>query len=442
MKQMAKQLQAALQRSMTAHSVQQDQRGDYLKWLRYYLDFCLKYHHAPRDEDSLSPFLQKLASKRQAPELQQQAAASVALYYDLMKTWAVAPEANAEAESARAPWDTCYDKLKEEVRLRQYSPKTFRTYAGWIGQFQTFLQNKNPATVNSDDARRFLTHLAVKRNVVASTQNQAFNALLFLYRHILKTDYELGDTVIRARRTRFIPVVLSRQEVDAVLARLQEPYKLAVQLLYGCGLRLNECLCLRVQCINFDEGILTVHDGKGRKDRTVPLPKALFPALRAQLETVQKLHDQDLKVGYGGVFMPGALDRKWKGAAKEYIWQWLFPARMLTLVPKDKERRRYHLHDSELQKALHHAVHMAHITKRVTCHTFRHSFASHLLRANYDIRTIQQLLGHSNIQTTMIYTHTVKSRTLKEMTSPLDFTPEQVLSTEAPPSIPRIPSSI
>ena len=429
MKQMAKQLQAALQRTMTAHAVPPDQRADYLKWLRYYLDFCLKYHHAPRDEESLSPFLQKLASKRQAPELQKQAAASVALYYDLMKTWIAEPEANAEVEAARAPWDACHVRLKEEVRLRQYSPKTFTTYAGWIGQFQGFLENKNPATVNSDDARRFLTHLAVKRRVVASTQNQAFNALLFLYRHILKTEYELRDSVVRARRTRFIPVVLSREEVDAVLARLQSPYKLAVQLLYGCGLRMNECLTLRVQCINFDEGILTIHDGKGGKNRTVPLPKALFPALRAQLETVQNLHVQDLKAGYDGVFMPGALDRKWKGASKEYVWQWLFPARMLTLVPKDKERRRYHMHDSELQKALRHAVQMARIPKRVTCHTFRHSFASHLLRANYDIRTIQQLLGHSNIQTTMIYTHTVKSRTLKEMTSPLDFTPEQIGAT-------------
>jgi integrase len=306
---------------MTDHSVPSDQRNDYLKWLRFYLDFCLKYHHAPRDEESLSPFLQKLTEKRQAPDLQKQAAASVALYYDLMKSWTTAPEANAEVESARAPWDACYARLKEEVRLRQYSPKTFTTYAGWIGQFQKFLENKNPVEVNSDDARRFLTHLAVKRGVVASTQNQAFNALLFLYRHILKTDYELGDTVVRARRKRFIPVVLSRQEIDAVLARLQAPYHLAVQLLYGCGLRLNECLTLRVQCLNFDEGILTVHDGKGRKDRTVPLPRAL-------------------------------------------------------------------------------------------------------------------------IQTTMIYTHTVKSRTMKEMTSPLDFTPEQLLSTEAPPSIPRTPSSV
>jgi integron integrase len=426
MKQLARPLQDAVLRTLGECSVPPTQHADYLKWLRFYLDFCLQYHHAPRDEESLAPFLQKLTEKRQSPDSQKQAAASVGLYYDLMKSWPSAPEANPRTEAVRAPWDDCYQRLKDEVRLRQYSPKTFQTYATWIRQFQQFLENKPPVQVNSDDARRFLTHLAVDRRVVATTQNQAFNALLFLYRHILKADYDLRDTVVRARRTRFIPVVLSRPEIDAVVAHLQPPYRLAVQLLYGCGLRLNECLTLRVQCLNFDEAILTIRDGKGRKNRTVPLPRALFPALQAQLEGVKALYDQDLKAGYHGVFMPGALDRKWKSASTEYIWQWLFPAKTLTHVPRDNERRRYHLHDSELQKALHQAVHQARIPKRVTCHTFRHSFASHLLRANYDIRTIQQLLGHSDVRTTMIYTHTVKSRTIKEMTSPLDFSPDQV----------------
>jgi integron integrase len=411
---------------MTTRSVPVDQRFDYLKWLCFYLDFCLKYRYAPRDHDSLAPFLQKLAEKKQAPERQQQAAASVGVYYELMKTWIAAPEANAVMEAARAPWDDCYARLKEEVRLRQYSPKTFKTYATWTGQFQAFLENKAPAEVASEDARRFLTHLAVERRVGASTQNQAFNALLFLYRHVLKTEYELGDTVVRARRTRYIPVVLSRGEIDAVIGRLKHPYALAVQLLYGCGLRLAECLNLRVQCFNFDQAILTIHDGKGRKDRTVPLPQALLPALREHLEKVKRLHELDLAAGFDGVFMPGALDHKWKSAAKELIWQWFFPAKTLTLVPQDNETRRYHMHESELQKALRHAVRMAKIPKRVTCHTFRHSFASHLLRANYDMRTIQQLLGHSDIRTTMIYTHTVKSRTIKEVGSPLDFSPDQI----------------
>jgi integron integrase len=426
MKRLSPDLKAAFSRKMGETAVPSAERLDYLKWLRFYLDFCLKYRHPPRDEDSLEHFLQKLAEKHQSPQRQEQAAASIALYYDLVRTWASAPEANAAAEAARAPWDTCYKRLKEEIRLRQYSRKTLQTYATWLRQFQLFLDGKAPSALDSDDARRFLTHLAVKKRVAASTQDQAFNALLFLYRHILKVDYELRDTVVRARRTKYIPVVLSRAEIDAVVAKLPDPYDLVALLLYGCGLRLGECLALRVHCLNFDAGVLTIHDGKGRKDRTVPLPKALCPALKAQLQQVQALHDQDLAQDYAGVFMPTALTRKWKNAAREYIWQWFFPARTLTLVPEQNERRRYHLHESEMQKALRKAVRSAKIPKRVTCHTFRHSFASHLLRANFDIRAIQQLLGHSDLRTTMIYTHTVKSRTLKELTSPMDFTPDQI----------------
>lgn len=348
-----------------------------------------------------------------------------------MQTWADEPEADSRKEASRRPWDECYKRLKEEIRLRQYSPKTLQTYATWIGQFQRFLDNKPPSEIDSDDARRFLTDMAVKRRVAASTQNQAFNALLFFYRHILKTDYDLKDKVVRARKTKYIPVVLSRDEVNLIIARLHHPYNLAVQLLYGCGLRLSECLNLRVHCFNFDEHILTVHDGKGKKDRTVPLPRVLIPALQDQLGQVKKLHEQDLAADFDGVFMPGALNRKWRTVAKDYIWQWFFPAKMLTFVPQDDEQRRYHLHETHLQKALRAALRSTKVAKRVTAHTFRHSFASHLLRANYDIRTIQQLLGHSDIRTTMIYTHTVQSRTLKETASPLDFGPEQILLTDA-----------
>lgn len=426
MKPLAQVLKTAFSRRLRELAIPGERWPDYLKWLHFYLDFCLKYRHPPRDPDSLAPFLQKLAAKRQSLERQKEAAASVGIYHELMKTWAVAPEADAAKERGRAPWDACYERLKAEIRIRQYSPKTLRTYAGWVGQFQAFLADKDPAKVDSEDARRFLTHLAVDRQVVATTQNQAFNSLLFFYRHVLKADYELGDTVTRARRSRYVPVVLSREEVDAVIGRLRPPYQLAVQLLYGCGLRLAECLNLRVQCFNFDQGILTVHDGKGRKDRTVPIPRVLLPALREQMEKAKLLHEADLRAGYDGVFMPGAMDRKWKSASKDYVWQWFFPARTLTFVPKDGEQRRYHMHESELQKALRGAVLRAGIPKRITAHTFRHCFASHLLRANYDIRTIQQLLGHSDLRTTMIYTHTVQSRTLKEAESPLDLDPAQV----------------
>jgi len=423
MKSLPQSLRAAFLRVMRERSVPADQRQDFLKWLRFYLDFCLKYQHPPRDPDSLQLFLHKMAAKNQSAAQQTQAAACIGLYYSLMQTWAAAPEASAAVENMRKPWDECYALLKQEIKLRQYSPKTLQTYTTWIRQFQDFLGNKPPAELVADDARRFLTHLAVERHVVATTQNQAFNALLFLYREILKADYDLRDTVVRARRTRYIPVVLSREEVDRIVSGLKPPYSLAVRLLYGCGLRMSECLNLRVHCFNLDDAVLTIHDGKGKKDRTVPLPKSLIPDLKAHMEKVANLHERDLAAGYDGVFMPGALDRKWASAPKEYIWQWFFPARTLTLIPEENERRRYHMHESELQKALRAAVRKAKIPKRATCHTFRHTFASHLLAANYDIRTIQQMLGHSDIRTTMIYTHTIPSRTLKEQVSPLDFAP-------------------
>jgi integron integrase len=216
-------------------------------------------------------------------------------------------------------------------------------------------------------------------------------------------------------------VVLSREEIEAVVQHLSPPYDLVVKLLYGCGQRLSECLHLRVHCFNFDAGVLTIHNGKGGKDRTVPLPETILPELRAQLESLKDLHQRDLDRDYAGVFLMNALENKYKNAAKEFIWQWFFPAKQLTYIQKTEQYRRYHLHETHLQKAIKEAVGTARICKRASAHTFRHSFASHLLQANYDIRTIQELLGHSDVKTTMIYTHTVKSVTIKEAKSPLDL---------------------
>lgn len=422
MKRLSPQLLGAFDEEMNRASVCSRERSDYLKWLRFYLDFCAKYGHPPRDRDSLQEFLQKLASKNQTPDQQMQAAASIGLFYGLVEAWKAPPAEDVGRSDHAGSWEQCMSKLKEEIRLRQYSPRTLTTYRQWITQFADHAGHKDPATIDSEDARAFLTHLAVDRHVAASTQNQAFNALLFLYRHILKTEYDLKDKVVRARRTKYIPVVLTRDEVDRVIAGLPYPHNLAIRLMYGCGLRLFECLNLRVHCLNLDEMILTVHDGKGKKDRTLPVPKAVLPELHDHLERIRTLHVRDLEEGYSGVFMPTALDRKWKNAAKELAWQWVFPAKTLTAVPETAERRRYHLHESQLQKSLRMAVRKARIAKRITSHTFRHSFASHLLQANYDIRTIQEMLGHSDVKTTMIYTHTVQSRTLKERESPLDFT--------------------
>ncbi len=275
------------------------------------------------------------------------------------------------------------------------------------------------------DVKDFLTFLAVKRKVAVSTQNQAFNALLFLFRHVLNREFGKIDGVVRAKRKPYIPVVLSREEIDVVMANLKYPYDLVVKLLYGCGLRLFECLNLRMQSFNFDFGILTVHDGKGKKDRTVPLPQVIMPDIKEHLEKVKALHDKDLDEGYAGAFMFDLIEKKYKNCAREFVWQWFFPAKILTFVPDTSEFRRYHLHERHVQKAIKRAVNKAKICKRATAHTFRHSFASHLLQANYDIRTIQELLGHSDVRTTMIYTHTVKSQTIKEAKSPLDFEPQE-----------------
>jgi integron integrase len=320
-----------------------------------------------------------------------------------------------------ASWVWVYDNLSSAIKVRHYSPKTLEAYKHWTQKLQTFTKSKDPQLLSMEDVKGFLSFLAVDRNVAASSQNQAFNALLFLFKHVLEKDFGKVEGVVKAKRRPYIPVVLSREEVDRVIKRLDYPYDLVAKLLYGCGLRLFECLKLRVQDLNFDMKVLTVHDGKGQKDRTVPLPQVLMPELKTQLERVIRLHQEDLASGYAGTFLPSALAEKYKRASRELVWQWFFPAITLTLVPATQQYQRYHLHESHVQKAIKQAVQAAQIPKRASAHTFRHCFASHLLQANYDIRTIQELLGHSDVRTTMIYTHTALSSTRKEAKSPLDF---------------------
>lgn len=236
--------------------------------------------------------------------------------------------------------------------------------------------------------------------------------MLFLYQHVLKKEFGEIKGVARVKRRPYIPVVLSREEIELIFDHLCEPVDLIAKLLYGCGLRLFECLNLRVHCFNFDASILTVHDGKGEKDRTVPIPQVLVPELKRQLRKTAALHQADLLAKYAGTFLPDQLERKYKNAAKEFVWQWFFPATSLTFIREQQAYKRYHVHESVVQKAIKQAVNYSRLTKRASAHSFRHSFASHLLQANYDIRTIQELLGHSDLRTTMIYTHTVPSKTV------------------------------
>ena len=406
------------------------------KWLRFYLDFCKKYQHGYADPASLSLFVEKLKRKNQDSFQLDQARAAVGLYYsglgknepdnptvpDSKRAVEVEEEKGAyAAEGKNTGWDLSIETLANQIKVRHYSKKTLKAYTLWTEKLRYFVKDKEPETLDVEDVKAFLTFLAVKKKVSASSQNQAFNALLFYFRQVLKKEFGKMDGVVRAKRKPYIPVVLSRQEIDRVTVNLGHPYDLIVKLLYGCGLRLSECMKLRVHNFNFDQGILTVHDGKGKKDRALPLPQVLRDDLENQLYQVTRQHEADLKAGYAGVFMPDRLEVKYKTAPKELIWQWLFPAKELTFVAKANEYRRYHLHETHVQKSIRRAVQKSRIPKRATAHTFRHSFASHLLAANYDIRTIQELLGHSDVRTTMIYTHTIKSKTIKEAKSPLDL---------------------
>jgi integron integrase len=265
----------------------------------------------------------------------------------------------------------------------------------------------------------FLSHLAIQEKVAASTQNQALSALLFLYREVLRSELDAPIDAIRAKRPRYLPTVLTQEEVFEVIRHLSGTYQLVVQLLYGSGLRLSEVLQLRVKDVDFAQRQIQIRDSKGRESRVTMLPASLVSVLQDHLQSVKRLHQQDLDRGYGKVYLPFALERKYLNANREWIWQYVFPSGNISTDPRSGIVRRHHLHESGLQKAIKKAVRSAKIEKRVSCHTFRHSFATHLLQNGYDIRTVQELLGHKDVKTTMIYTH-VLNRGGRGVRSPLD----------------------
>ena len=453
-------------------------RPEYRKWLRYFLDFRSKYSRSEERSAQVRLFSEKLRSKGQNDAQVRQAVTAVSLYFTVQQnkpfvastTSAGAapcavmhrfPERLSSQNPVHAPvaelsgmvcdppgppisderswrrkgrfddwrclrktgypaWDTIISSLADEIKTRHYSRKTLQHYANWTRKFQSHLSHKDPKQLSPQDVKSYLTYLAVDCKVSSSTQNLAFNALLFLYRHVLKKDFGNHKDIPRAKKSTYIPTVLSRDEIQEIFARMWQPYQLIAKLQYGCGLRCFEAVKVRVKDINFDERILTIK-GKGNKSRTVPLPDRILPELQAQLSFVKKLHADDIAAGYTGVFLEDQLEKKYPNAPKEFHWQWFFPQESLSTVASTGEKRRYHVHESRFGDAMYQAVRKAQLTKRVTTHTFRHSFATHLLQANYDIRTIQTLLGHADVRTTMIYTHCVPSRTVKEAKSPLDF---------------------
>ena len=310
------------------------------------------------------------------------------------------------------------ERVREAIRVRHYSIRTEHSYVQWVKRFILFHNKRHPNDMGAPEISRYLTHLAVQGGVSASTQNQALNALNFLYREVLGREMGTLQDMTPAKRPRRLPVVLTRQEVAALLRHLRGDNWLMAALMYGAGLRLLECLRLRVKDVDFAKGAILVREGKGNKDRVTILPDRLIDHLQRHLAKVRSLHQRDLDDGFGRVYLPNALARKYPNADREWGWQYIFPANQRSVDPRSGIERRHHYHESTIQKAMKDAVRRAALTKPASCHSLRHSFATHLLENGYDIRTVQELLGHADIRTTQIYTH-VLNRGGNAVRSPL-----------------------
>ena len=311
------------------------------------------------------------------------------------------------------------DRVRDRIRLKHYSIRTEQPYSDWIKRFIRFHGKRHPAELGATEVEIFLTHLAVERSVSASTQNQAKSALLFLYREVLGVELPWLDGVEKAKAPTRLPVVLTPDEVSRVLTRLQGTHRLIGRLLYGTGLRIMEALRLRIKDVEFSRREILVRDGKGGKDRVTMLPRGLAAPLRRHVAAVETQHQGDLKEGFGSVWLPQALARKYPAAGRDWGWQYVFPAGHRSIDPRSHVERRHHVSDQAVQRAMHQAVRDTGIVKLATPHTLRHSFATHLLEAGYDIRTVQELLGHRDVSTTVIYTH-VLNRGGRGVISPLD----------------------
>jgi len=312
------------------------------------------------------------------------------------------------------------DQVRNVIRLKHYSIRTEKSYTSWIKQYIRFHNLKHPRELNAGHIEAFLTHLAVKRMVSSSTQNQALNALVFLYKHVLNIKLDEFENIVRAKCPEKIPVVFSKDEARLIISKLDGTLKLMCQLLYGSGLRLMECVRLRVKDIDFNYKHIIVRDGKGAKDRVTILPQNLIEPLKRQLEEIKILHDFFLKKNMGTVYLPFALSRKYPNAEKEFAWQYVFPAKTITFDPRTGIKRRHHINEKRMQRAVKRAIIESNLYKQASCHTFRHSFATHLLESGYDIRTVQELLGHKDLRTTQIYTHVLNKPGVC-VNSPLDM---------------------
>jgi len=327
---------------------------------------------------------------------------------------------------------------RAKMRTRHLAHRSEQTYLHWMPRYVAFHGRRHPRDLGPKDVERFLTHLAVQRRVSAATQNQALQALLFLYRHVLESELPWLSDMIRAHTAKRLPVVLTRDEVGALLTRLHGTARLIAGLLYGSGLRLTEALRLRVKDLALARGELIVREAKGGKDRVTTLPAALEPVLRAHLSRLHVWYEAERRCGRPGVSLPQALAGKYPHAALQWGWQYVFPARTLCRDPYTRQLQRHHLHEKSMQRAVQRAVHQAGLSQQASCHTLRHCFATHLLEDGYDIRTVQELLGHSDVKTTMIYTH-VMNKGARAVRSPLDRIGQSPLLTLTAPDILPLP---
>lgn len=339
------------------------------------------------------------------------------------------------------------DQVRELIRIRHYSIRTEQAYLQWIRRYIIFHGRRHPRQLGAPELTAFLSDLAIRGKVAASTQNQALNAILFLYRDVLKIALPWLEDVQRAKRSQHLPVVLTQEEVKRLLAQLEGTVWLMASVTYGGGLRLLECLRLRVKDVDFERAELTIRDGKGQKDRMTTLPKRLIEPLRDHLARVKVRHERDLEEGFGRVYLPFALERKYPNADREWGWQYVFPSSRRSIDPRSGVERRHHVNPEVLQRAIKNAVRRAQIVKPASVHTLRHSFATHLLEAGYDIRTVQELLGHSDVKTTMIYTHVLnrgsrgRRQSVRRWLTPL--TESQPIPTAPPSSAhPTSPASL
>ena len=384
----------------------------YLQWISLYHE---KFDENDTNEKSRNEFSIYLDSRYPSWQIQQ-AEKAVDIYFSFKRA------ASAKSESNRnetTDWPSIVKNMREELRLQNKSYQTEKSYIYWCNKFSTYLSGKSPGNTDQSDVKAFLTYLAIDKSVSISTQKQAFNSLLFLFRHVLGKTIENLNEVIRAKVRRRLPLILSRSEISSIIKNLEDPYKLMVEIIYGGGLRLTECLKLRIKDVDFQNNIISVRSGKGDKDRQTLLSTQLLPRLKEHIRNIRKLFEEDKNEDRPGVELPFALERKYPNAGKKWAWFWIFPSAKISVDPRKNIIRRFHLFPSSLQKSFKIALKKTGIAKNASIHTLRHSFATHLLENGYDIRTIQELLGHSNISTTMIYTH-IACRNKLGVVSPLD----------------------